>query len=67
MPSLQQQTALKRKVKEAVIRIATFAIEHNISFNALDHLAKLNKEIEVMSVKNSLLKLNKQLEIFIHF
>lgn len=45
MPSLQQQTALKRKVKEAEIRIATFAIEHNISFNALDHLAKLNKEI----------------------
>lgn len=44
MPTLQQRTAIQRKVKEAEIRLATFAVVHNIAFNSLnqlDHLAKL--------------------------
>jgi hypothetical protein len=40
------------KVKESEIHIASFIVEHNLSFNAVDHLVQLIKNINVSCAKD---------------
>lgn len=44
MPSLQQKKLLEVKTKSAEMRFAAFAAEHNIAFNAFDHLSQVIRE-----------------------
>lgn len=41
LPALQRDISLENKIKAAEIRIAAFAVEHNVAFNVLDHLSEV--------------------------
>jgi len=45
MSSFKKTSSLEEAVKKADIHLAAYVAEHNISYNAIDHLPKLIKEI----------------------
>lgn len=45
MPKFCQISDEDIKIKEAEIRLTAFAVEHNISFNCMDHLSTLGQTL----------------------